>query len=53
MVVANQKEGKHANFVKTLKLDEELTIELRHEKGKTLNILELNAEQRKRADEAD
>jgi hypothetical protein len=52
MVVARQKEGKHANFVKTLKVDEELTIELRHEKGNTLNILELNEEQRKRADGA-
>ena len=53
VVVAKKQEGKHARFVKTLKVDEVISIELRQEKGNTLNILELNEEQRKRADGAE
>ena len=53
MVGAKNKEGKHAKFIKTLKVDEALSLEVRNEKGKAFVILELTEEQRKRADEAE
>ena len=53
MVGAKSKEGKHAKFIKTLKADEALSLEVLNEKGKAFVILELTEDQRKRADEAE
>ena len=55
-VVAGKVEGKpyekHVRFIKNLKVDETIAIEVKHDKGNALVILELNEEQRKRGGEA-
>jgi len=53
MVGARSPEGKQAKFIKTLKVDESLSLEVLNEKGQAFVILELTKEQRKRADEAE
>ncbi len=53
MVGARGPEGKQAKFIKTLKADEALSLEVLNEKGQAFVILELTEEQRKRADEAE
>jgi len=53
MVSARGPEGKQAKFIKTLKADEALSLEVLNEKGQAFVILELTEEQRKRADEAE
>jgi len=53
LVGARSKEGKQAKFIKTLKVDESLSLEVLNEKGQAFVILELTEEQRKRADEAE
>jgi hypothetical protein len=53
LVGARSKEGKQAKFIKTLKVDEALSLEVLNEKGQAFVILELTEEQRKRADQAE
>jgi hypothetical protein len=51
VVAAKNPESNHARFIKTLKVDETISLEVKHEEGEALRILELTAEQRKRAEE--